>query len=549
MSNRDDTQSQIGLDEYCESLSANQVVWGFRDNVAESTLHVPSSATPSLSSGSSASNSSSSETTPPSAISIASTPSPKITTPQAPPPSRTAPPLLPPELPIPSKRSSSASIPPPVVRTPRKITLQAPPASLPTPPLLPPGLAISSAQFPPGLGPHLPQTLLPNITTPQAPPPSRPVPPLFPPVLPIPTNVSPPGIKYHRPQTQTPPPAPQQPQNPDLQRACVAVKDAHSWSRDVFGPNQRFKVLSMVGYGSNGAVVSVSERLSSKHLAVKISYKHSSVMGTACPIPNEVAAMKHVAQLNPSPHVLQCLDQWEDAGHIYVLMELFKSGVATHPNKRPVVVQNWHGSRPRTLQIGSSDAFDYIASEIKCLSDGLFPLQVIKSMLEQMAKGVHAVHASGLFHGDIKLENFCLQVVGQGNYQFVLADFGHAGEASVAPCRYGSPSKAGPEFLPSSQLPHYGQTADIFALGLVFHQLLARMHLPDVMGAVTGGGLDFAAFVAICEVGGSRARVPIADMVLQQLDRFGVVLLRGMCAVNPADRPTSAEIVGHRFFH
>ncbi|KAJ3065449.1 hypothetical protein HDU98_011192 [Podochytrium sp. JEL0797] len=157
--------------------------------------------------------------------------------------------------------------------------------------------------------------------------------------------------------------------NPDLARACMAVMNAHSWSPDMFGQNQRLEVLSVVGHGSNGAVVSVSDRDNGMRLPVKIAYKHDSSMGTVCCIPNEVLAMDCLAQVNPSPHLLQCLGQWQDYGHTYFVTELFRFGPSATSNNLPVVIQNWLRPGPQIipLQLGSSNAFEYIASEIEYL--------------------------------------------------------------------------------------------------------------------------------------------------------------------------------------
>ncbi|KAJ3068174.1 hypothetical protein HDU98_008670 [Podochytrium sp. JEL0797] len=100
-----------------------------------------------------------------------------------------------------------------------------------------------------------------------------------------------------------------------------------------------------------------------------------------------VLAMEQVSRHNPSPFVVKCLNKWQDVGRSYFLAELFDSGIAAPSNNPPVWIPNWYG--PRSLivpiEIGSSDAFDAISSQIDDSfdqgRDGFLPPQEVKDNL------------------------------------------------------------------------------------------------------------------------------------------------------------------------
>ena len=96
-------------------------------------------------------------------------------------------------------------------------------------------------------------------------------------------------------------------------------------------------------------------------------------------------------------------------------------------------------------------------------------LEETLELLEQLAKGLAAVHASGLLHRDLKPSNLLLTADGQPK----LIDFGLAAEMGSDQLRQisGTPAYMAPEQA-SGDVERLDARTDLFGLGAVFYELL-----------------------------------------------------------------------------
>jgi len=113
------------------------------------------------------------------------------------------------------------------------------------------------------------------------------------------------------------------------------------------------------------------------------------------------------------------------------------------------------------------------------------------SILEQVCKGVQAIHDAGTIHRDIKPGNV---LIGP-NFRIALADMGlsyfvgHAGGGRVSPLGIGTPAYSAPELVLGRPLPRaLSNRSDIYALGVTAYQILVgRLPFPSsVISTVLG---------------------------------------------------------------
>lgn len=93
--------------------------------------------------------------------------------------------------------------------------------------------------------------------------------------------------------------------------------------------------------------------------------------------------------------------------------------------------------------------------------------------LDQMCRGLSAIHASATVHGDLKPSNILLGTASR----IAIADMGlsrvsDAGGATSAHPMAGTPAYMAPEFSRSDLPSHLLQRADIYALGVIAYEML-----------------------------------------------------------------------------
>jgi serine/threonine protein kinase len=138
----------------------------------------------------------------------------------------------------------------------------------------------------------------------------------------------------------------------------------------------------------------------------------------------------------------------------------------THPNVVPVTDRGEHEGVPYLAQkyISGGTLGDLIER------DGQLDVSVVCTMAEQVASGLDALHAEGLFHRDIKPANILLDEAGTA----YITDFGLAkdtqGSLLTKPGQaLGSLDYMSPEQIRSEEI---SPAADVYGLGCVIYECL-----------------------------------------------------------------------------
>jgi len=154
----------------------------------------------------------------------------------------------------------------------------------------------------------------------------------------------------------------------------------------------------------------------------------------------------------------------------------------------------------------------------------------VADLLVDLARGLAAVHATGVVHRDVKPSNVLLRPTRHSPYGFeaVLADFGVAHLVDAARLTtpgtvIGTAAYLAPEQVRGDP-PQ--PASDIYALGLLTIEALTRLH-PH-----SGGTLQETVL----------ARLSRAPSVPPALGNEWTSLLTAMTALDPSDRPTAAAV-------
>lgn len=112
-----------------------------------------------------------------------------------------------------------------------------------------------------------------------------------------------------------------------------------------------------------------------------------------------------------------------------------------------------------------------------------------------IASGLSYLHTNGIIHRDIKSSNIIIDIY----YRTKIADFGLAkqvGESDNCCDSPGTVSYVAPEILQVSILkrPYSGRAADVYAFGLVYWEVVARMHIQDGWGFTSNNVKELLAY-------------------------------------------------------
>ncbi|CAN6460047.1 unnamed protein product [Victoria cruziana] len=269
-----------------------------------------------------------------------------------------------------------------------------------------------------------------------------------------------------------------------------------------------------------GAVPSLTSRTGSwqkKHLIGsgtfgRVYFALNSQTGATC-------AMKEVTLIPDDPRSSECIKQLEQ--EIDTLSQL------KHQN----IVQ-YYGS-----EIVDDSFYIYIqyfprGSILKVIQEwgGALPEQVVRSFTRHILSGLAYLHGENVVHRDIKGANLLVDTDGVVK----LADFGMAkplkGE-NLPQSMKGSPYWMAPEVLMQKETG-YDLAVDIWSLGCTIIEM--------VTGKPPWGDLNWAA--AMFKV--TRNEIP---HIPDSLSTEGKDFLRRCLQVNPTDRATAIELLGHSF--
>ncbi|KAJ3295447.1 hypothetical protein HDU79_009136 [Rhizoclosmatium sp. JEL0117] len=339
------------------------------------------------------------------------------------------------------------------------------------------------------------------------------------------------------------------------QKARVAVIYAFALNNELFLTH--FNVCGVIGHGTNGVVLGAKDLSTGQSVAIKIIYK--TQVSTNEPFPSEIGVLK---ALNSHPltssTTLNFVTAWQDEHHFYLVTQFFGTNwMASVPESKlaPILFQSVLDGITTThhfaFSTGSCDLWAWQNSmrRYQHLTEGttLLPLQPIKHIIRSVASALWGIHQAGYYHGDIKLENVLVQYDAQlgdcTHPQVLLADYGHCDRVEAGISRYGTREVSPPEFLADSPFEADeldGQTADVFALGIVLYSLLSEIgSLPTVGDALQKGTIGYKYLV-----GADDGRY-LFDEVGDVIDDEAWDLINQMCWVDPRRRIGLDQVLQH----
>ncbi|KAI8060126.1 kinase-like domain-containing protein [Gongronella butleri] len=185
------------------------------------------------------------------------------------------------------------------------------------------------------------------------------------------------------------------------------------------------------------------------------------------------------------------------------------------------------------------DLFDYVLREPMQDEDA-------KRAFAQILDAVQSMHAQGVYHRDLKLENVLLQSVDDDDSdEFIckVADFGLATrERYSLEFGCGSTTYLAPEHFDDDNddhesnnlvelMPYDAAASDVWSLGIL---LLALLFGRNPWQEATSLDASFREYM--------RNPTMLKDQLFPELSRPCAKLLQRVLAVHPADRPTVAEL-------
>ena len=287
----------------------------------------------------------------------------------------------------------------------------------------------------------------------------------------------------------------------------------------------RFEIGKRLGSGAFGVVYEAWDRERAMEVALKqLHHVHPTAIYRFKKEFRSLADVTH-------PNLVQLYELLADGTLWYFTMELVR-GVSLHDWVRP-------GAHLDTREAGSGEITvesrrfigrDVLAGDRHSTHELPLDEGRLRSTFRQLAEGVHALHAAGKLHRDLKSQNVIVTREGR----VVLLDFGLVHELSPRSSRetydadiVGTPLYMAPEQSTGSPLT---EAADWYAMGVALYRALT--------GRFPFDGRALEVLVA------KQTRDPlppcaIAPDVPADLDRLCVELLRRQ----PRDRPSGREIL------
>jgi eukaryotic-like serine/threonine-protein kinase len=198
-----------------------------------------------------------------------------------------------------------------------------------------------------------------------------------------------------------------------------------------------FEVRSRIGSGSMGVVLSAFDRKLERTVAIKLIRAERLDVARRARFLREARAM---AQVN-HPNVVSVYAYGEHRSMPYIAMEYVDGSN----------LDEWLRAAPRPMDVARA-----------------------LGILDDICRGVRAVHAAGIVHLDLKPSNILLDTA----LRCRIADFGVSMRPpGDVPERVGTPGYMAPETLLASR---YGPTSvapvDVYALGCIAYEMLTGSH-------------------------------------------------------------------------
>jgi len=255
-------------------------------------------------------------------------------------------------------------------------------------------------------------------------------------------------------------------------------------------------VGEVLGSGGFSTVRVGTTREDGVAVAVKTLRKHGR--GDVSLIRNEIQVMALLLEKVNSPYVVKLLDVFDDRDAVHLVVELCAGG----------------------------ELFDRIVSR------GRYREQDAAELVRQMCSGLAALHEVGVLHRDLKPENVLFVNHGE-NSAVKIMDFGLShvvGSEDAMVGLFGSLDYIAPEVLVRRE---YCGGSDVWSLGVITYILLCGQ-------APFAGNTAEEKQLSIC-----ACRYSLRDRILEPVSDSAKDLIRRILVLDPAARPTAAEILEH----
>jgi len=188
----------------------------------------------------------------------------------------------------------------------------------------------------------------------------------------------------------------------------------------------RFVLISPIGYGGSAAVFKAFDLGQEETVALKIADAANS------PYLAREAETAKILSAEPYPFIVQCK----------------ATGNGEEVEGQPTSFIAYEHIEGKTLA--------------KAITDGKIPLDRVLEIASQICCGLWFAQSKGYAHGDLKPDNIMLDINGQVKILDIGSDFGTE--------KYFSPKKVS---SPDKSIEH---SDDIYALGLIIHEMIARIN-------------------------------------------------------------------------
>ena len=251
-----------------------------------------------------------------------------------------------------------------------------------------------------------------------------------------------------------------------------------------------------LGRGAFGSVYLGQRRSDHKLFAIKI-----------IPIEHKQDCVREIdilTKLPKSPNICGFIDSYEDDKNIYIVLE----------------------------HIQGQDLYKYLKPH---LGNDLTKIPFLLEILQQCVQAIAEIHAAGIFHRDLKLENFMITFDKSGKPLIKLIDFGLSDIiGKIRQTRFGSSFWMAPEVMWGGKRNLISQKADIWSLGMIMVELFYGNPMFSEMSS-------FDQMLAVARL----ISPPIPLKMIDDNSAFGIWFrsLATMCLqIDPESRPTAEEL-------
>jgi len=246
-------------------------------------------------------------------------------------------------------------------------------------------------------------------------------------------------------------------------------------------------------------------------VALKIYDKGNQNAGGIEDLRGEMETMK---ELESCPHIMTCIEIFQDSSHFYCVSELMPGG-------------------------------DLASLRESCTKNGVqLTEQYLRGIFKQSVQALAYMHKHAMMHCDIKEPNIMLKTKDYGNPEVALIDFGLTKCSAGDGLSGGTPGYMPPEFFATDGM--WFPRGDIFAMGVVFFQIMADKtpdELTNKMGIFTEGAQTMQQVEQV-----TKTRTPPWNMIQPRYPSV-MTWLPGMLEKDLQRRPKAPILLQQPWFH